>query len=54
MAVSYNRLWKLLVDKKDEQGRPEESLWHCSQYYDQVAPGRRSHTYSSGQNMQDP
>lgn len=29
MAVSYNKLWKLLVDKKNEQGRFTQKSGNC-------------------------
>lgn len=43
MAVSYNRLWKLLIDKKNEQSRTSESLWYVPEHNDKTDPGRTGH-----------
>ena len=40
MAVQYNRLWKLLIDNKDEKIRPDR-VGRCVLLYDSKAePGR--------------
>lgn len=39
MALSYNRMWKLLVDKKNEQSGFEESCRYCSEYNDKAPKG---------------
>jgi putative transcriptional regulator len=34
MAVSYNKLWKLLVDKKMSKADLRKASWHISKHYD--------------------
>lgn len=37
MAVSYNRLWKLLIDRKISKADFTQGYWNCTKYNDQTA-----------------
>ena len=51
MAVSYNKLWKLLVDKKMSKADLRKAAGLAPQYYDQ-APQRRTRSYGcAGKNL---
>ena len=36
MAISYNKLWKLLVDRKMSKSGFAKSCWDCAKYHDPI------------------
>lgn len=38
MTVSYNKLWKMMIDKKNQQNRDDALGWHQHECYGKAYP----------------
>ena len=51
MAISYNKLWKLLIDRKMSKADLRRAAGIAPQYHDKDEPRRRSNPRNAGENL---